>query len=58
MCIIDYYTEKVLYDQLVKPSMPVIDYLTRYGVQPLLLFINAHNQAVGGLALLRRRWRL
>ncbi|KAF8697258.1 hypothetical protein AX14_001396, partial [Amanita brunnescens Koide BX004] len=30
VCIIEYYTEKVVYDQLVKPSMPVTDYLTRW----------------------------
>ncbi|KAG6861476.1 hypothetical protein C0995_016255 [Termitomyces sp. Mi166 len=28
--IIDYYTQKVVYDQLVKPAKPVIDYLTRW----------------------------
>ncbi|KAM6501517.1 ribonuclease H [Amanita muscaria] len=30
VCIIDYYTEQVIYDQLVKPSKPVTDYLTRW----------------------------
>lgn len=42
--IIDYYTEKVVYDQLVRPAKPVIDYLTRYvnthttsGVFPIIL---------------------
>lgn len=49
MCIIEYYTEKVVYDQLVKPSMPVTDYLTRYAVHPLLRFFIAHSQAAGGL---------
>ncbi|KAK2461339.1 hypothetical protein APHAL10511_006866 [Amanita phalloides] len=30
VCVIDYYTGKVVYDQLVKPSKPVTDYLTRW----------------------------
>ncbi|KAF8626807.1 hypothetical protein AX17_006464 [Amanita inopinata Kibby_2008] len=30
VCIIDYYTQKVVYDQLVKPTKPVVDYLTRW----------------------------
>ncbi|KAG6835567.1 hypothetical protein H0H93_016959 [Arthromyces matolae] len=28
--IIDYYSEKVVYDQLVKPKKPILDYLTRW----------------------------
>ncbi|KAG6904902.1 hypothetical protein DXG01_006387 [Tephrocybe rancida] len=28
--IIDYYTEVVIYDQLVKPAKPITDYLTRW----------------------------
>ncbi|KAG6899153.1 hypothetical protein C0993_000227 [Termitomyces sp. T159_Od127] len=33
--IIDYYTEKVVYDQLVRPAKPVTDYLTRWsGITP------------------------
>lgn len=32
MCVIDYETESVVYDQLVKPQKPIIDYLTRYVV--------------------------
>ncbi|OCH88140.1 hypothetical protein OBBRIDRAFT_735036 [Obba rivulosa] len=30
VCIIDYATGKVIYDQLVKPSKPIQDYLTRW----------------------------
>ncbi|PFH47268.1 hypothetical protein AMATHDRAFT_152547 [Amanita thiersii Skay4041] len=30
VCIIDYYTQNVVYDQMVKPSKPVVDYLTRW----------------------------
>ncbi|KAF8629302.1 hypothetical protein AX15_003519 [Amanita polypyramis BW_CC] len=30
VCVLDYYTEKVVYDQLVKPSKPITDYLTRW----------------------------
>ncbi|KAF4597919.1 REXO1/REXO3 family protein [Pleurotus pulmonarius] len=30
ICIIDYYTGIVIYDQLVKPSKPITDYLTRW----------------------------
>jgi hypothetical protein len=29
VCIIDYKSKKVVYDQLVKPEKPVLDYLTR-----------------------------
>ncbi|KAG6829486.1 hypothetical protein H0H92_004368 [Tricholoma furcatifolium] len=28
--IIDYHTDKVVYDQLVKPTKPIVDYLTRW----------------------------
>ncbi|KAG8747142.1 hypothetical protein FRC10_002191 [Ceratobasidium sp. 414] len=30
VCAIDYSTEKVVYDQLVQPDKPVIDYLTQF----------------------------
>lgn len=30
VCIVDFHSDKVIYDQLVKPSKPIIDYLTRY----------------------------
>jgi RNA exonuclease 1 len=30
ICVIDYGTGKVVYDQLVKPPSPITDYLTRY----------------------------
>lgn len=30
VCVIDYATTKVVYDQLVKPKKPVLDYLTRW----------------------------
>ena len=30
VCMIDYATNKVVYDQLVKPTKPIIDYLTRW----------------------------
>ncbi|KAF5346349.1 hypothetical protein D9758_011478 [Tetrapyrgos nigripes] len=30
VCVIDFYTQKVIYDSLVKPSKPVTDYLTRW----------------------------
>ncbi|KAF9462298.1 ribonuclease H [Collybia nuda] len=30
VCMIDYHSGNVLYDQLVKPSKPIIDYLTRW----------------------------
>ncbi len=29
ICVIDFQTGKVLYDQLVKPPSPITDYLTR-----------------------------
>ncbi|RXW13864.1 hypothetical protein EST38_g11991 [Candolleomyces aberdarensis] len=29
VCIIDFHTNDVVYDQLVKPSKPIVDYLTR-----------------------------
>lgn len=30
ICVIDYYTGLVVYDQLVKPASPITDYLTRW----------------------------
>jgi len=30
VCVIDFYTGLVVYDQLVKPASPITDYLTRY----------------------------
>jgi len=30
VCIIDFYTGIVVYDQLVKPAKPILDYLTRW----------------------------
>jgi RNA exonuclease 1 len=30
VCIIDFATDKVVYDQLVKPPSPITDYLTRF----------------------------
>ncbi|KAJ7282559.1 ribonuclease H [Mycena rebaudengoi] len=30
ICIIDFYTGLVVYDQLVKPAKPILDYLTRW----------------------------
>lgn len=30
VCIVDFHSDKVIYDQLVKPSKPIIDYLTRW----------------------------
>ncbi|KAI0319403.1 hypothetical protein OF83DRAFT_1055004 [Amylostereum chailletii] len=30
ICFIDYHSKKVLYDQLVKPDKPIVDYLTRF----------------------------
>jgi RNA exonuclease 1 len=30
VCVIDYATNKVAYDQFVKPPSPITDYLTRY----------------------------
>ncbi|TFK22234.1 ribonuclease H [Coprinopsis marcescibilis] len=30
VCIIDYYTDTVVYDQFVKPAKPITDYLTRF----------------------------
>jgi RNA exonuclease 1 len=30
VCVIDYATAKVVYDQLVKPPSPITDYLTRF----------------------------
>jgi len=30
VCLIDYFTGEVEYDQLVKPTKPITDYLTRY----------------------------
>jgi RNA exonuclease 1 len=47
VCIVDYAGE-VVYDQLVRPAKPVVDYLTRYGKTTLYmslslsLTINAH----------------
>lgn len=29
VCVVDYHTEKVLLDELVKPVKPILDYLTR-----------------------------
>jgi len=29
VCLIDFYSGKVMYDQLVKPAKPILDYLTR-----------------------------
>ena|SRR6266478_5746410 len=31
VCIVDYNTGQVVYDRLVRPAKPVVDYLTRYG---------------------------
>jgi RNA exonuclease 1 len=43
VCIIDYKSKKVVYDQLVKPEKPVLDYLTRCAiivfVRPFYLLI-------------------
>ncbi|GLB45049.1 putative EXOIII [Lyophyllum shimeji] len=30
VCMIDFHTEKVVYDQLVRPPKPIVDYLTRW----------------------------
>jgi hypothetical protein len=30
VCVVDFHSGIVLYDQLVKPSKPIVDYLTRY----------------------------
>ncbi|GJJ10086.1 hypothetical protein Clacol_004312 [Clathrus columnatus] len=30
VCVIDFYTEKVVLDELVKPIKPILDYLTRF----------------------------
>ena len=32
VCIIDYESGIVVYDQLVKPPKPVLDYLTRFAI--------------------------
>jgi len=39
VCIIDFATSKVMYDQLVKPPSPITDYLTRYVYQSRTSFV-------------------
>lgn len=37
VCLIEYASGIVIYDQLVKPGKPVVDYLTRYVPYPFRL---------------------
>ena len=43
VCLIDFLSDLVVYDQLVKPAKPVIDYLTRY-VRSFHLVIDFNKQ--------------
>lgn len=38
VCVVDYWTREVVYDQLVKPARPILDYLTQYAPPTSLLF--------------------
>lgn len=35
VCLIDFFTSNIIFDQLVKPAKPIVDYLTRWsGITP------------------------
>jgi RNA exonuclease 1 len=49
VCIIDFATSKVVYDQLVKPPSPITDYLTRYVYQSRTSFVPHHIFSFSGI---------
>jgi len=49
ICIIDYGTGKVVYDQFVKPPSPITDYLTRYVEEICPSFQLNHQYSFSGI---------
>jgi len=49
VCIIDFETGKVVYDQLVKPPSPITDYLTRYVNRLYMSFPLNHQSSFSGI---------
>ena len=49
VCVIDFDTGKVVYDQLVKPPSPITDYLTRYVDKFCTSFLLNHQFSFSGI---------